>query len=255
MDYRVKEVADMVGISVRTLHHYDEIGLLNPAYVNEVGYRYYSDNELERLQQIMFFKELKFELQEIKEILDNPNFDRKKALEMQKDLLVKKRDRLDKIVISIEKTLESIEGGLEMNKKDMFKPFDMSEIENHKEKYAEETKKKYGDTDAYKESEEKIRNYTKYDWAVVMEKGGEIFSKIAANMDKGPEDSEIQELIGEYRQYITDSFYTCTLEIFRGLGELYVYDERFTKNIDKYAEGLSEFLKEAIAIYCDNVEK
>ncbi len=255
MDYRVKEVADIVGISIRTLHHYNEIGLLNPAYVNEAGYRYYSDNELERLQQIMFFKELKFELQEIKEILDNPSFDRKRALEMQKELLVKKRNRLDEIVKSIEKTLQSIEGGIKMNKKEMFKAFDMSEIEKHKEKYAEETRKNYGDTDAYKECEDKTNRYTKDDWAVIMEKGGEIYSKIAANMDKGPADPEIQKMIDGYRKYITDSFYTCTLDIFRGLGELYVNDERFAKNINKYSQGLAEFLKEAISIYCDNLEK
>lgn len=253
--YKVKEVADMVGISVRTLHHYDEIGLLKPETVTPAGYRLYSDKDLERLQQILFFKELDFDLKKIKEILDDPKFDRKRALELHMELLIKKRDRLNKIIECVENTLNSVERGIEMNKEDMFSAFDMSEIERHQEKYAEETKQKYGHTDAYKESMEKTSKYTKEDWARIMARSSEIYQELASLIDRSPDDEDVQRAVAKWRQHITDSFYNCTLEICRGLGELYVTDERFTKNIDKVKPGLAAFLKEAIDIYCDRAIK
>ncbi|MCX7921901.1 MAG: MerR family transcriptional regulator [Clostridia bacterium] len=255
MPYKVKEVADMVGISVRTLHHYDQIGLLKPESVNSAGYRLYTDHDLEKLQQVLFFKELGFSLQETKDIINSPGFDRKNALQNHKELLLKKRNRIDEIIKSVEKTIQSIEGGIEMDNKERFKAFDMSEIEKHQEKYAEETKQKYGHTDAYKESQKKTSKYTKEDWAAIMSRGDEIYKRIVSHMDKGPADPDVQQAVGDFRQHITDSFYTCTPEIFRGLGELYVSDERFTANIDKYKLGLAQFLRDAMHIYCDNLEK
>jgi len=252
--YKVKEVSNLVGVSVRTLHHYDDIGLLKPEFVTEAGYRLYSDKDLERLQQILFFKELDFTLQEIKDIIESPDFDRKKALSAHKKLLIEKKNRLERLVESIERTMESIEGGMEMSKKEMFDGFDMSEIEKHKEKYAEETKAKYGDSDAYKESVRRTSKYGKDDWAKIMAKGDEIHNKIAANMGKGPSNSTVQEGVAEFRQHITDSYYDCTVEIFSGLGYLYVQDERFTENLDKYKEGYGKFLSEAIHYYCDNIK-
>ena len=121
----------------------------------------------------------------------------------------------------------------------------------HKEKYAEEVKQKYGDTDAYKESSKKTSKYTKEDWVRIQAKAKEIDKKIAEGMDKGPSDTKVQEAIAEKRQYITDNYYNCTLEIFRGLGDLYVEDQRFTKNIDKERAGLAKFMREAMQIYCD----
>lgn len=254
MYYRIKEVADMVGVSIRTLHHYDQINLIKPKSVTPAGYRLYTEEELERLQQVLFFKELDFTLQEIKEILDSPDFDRKHALKAQRELLLKKKKRLEKIIKSVEKTIDSIEGGIEMNNNEMFDGLDMTEIEKHKEKYAEETKQKYGNSDAYKESMKKTSKYTKEDWARIMKRGEEINKRIAALMDKGPADAEVQQAVAQWRQYITDSFYTCTPEIFKGLADLYVDDERFTKNIDKYRPGLAQFLREAMHIYCDNLK-
>jgi DNA-binding transcriptional MerR regulator len=251
MSYKIKEVADMVGVSVRTLHHYDQIGILKPESVTTAGYRLYTEGDLERLQQVLFFKELDFNLQEIKEILDNPNFDRKHALKTHRELLIEKKKRLDKIIKSVDKTIDFIEGGIDMNKKEMFQGFDMTEIEAHKEKYAEETKQKYGDSDAYKESMKKTSKYKKDDWARINENSERIYSKIVANMDKGIADPEVQKAVHELRQQITDNFYNCTIEIFRGLADLYVCDERFTANIDKHKEGLAKFLSEAMHYYCD----
>lgn len=252
MSFKVNQVSKLVGASVRTLHHYDKIGLLHPEFVTAAGYRLYSDSNLERLQQILFFKELDFNLQEIKNIVDSPDFDRKKALEAHKNLLMEKKTRLEKLIESVDKTMEAIEGGREMSKKEMFDGFDMTEIEKHKEKYAEETKEKYGESDAYKESKRKTSKYSKEDWARIMIKNEEINKKIIANMDKGPADPIVQEGVAELRQHITDSYYNCTLEIFSGLGGLYVGDQRFTANLDKWKEGYAKFLSEAIHYYCDN---
>ncbi|AWB29630.1 MerR family transcriptional regulator [Clostridium botulinum] len=255
MHYKIKEVADMAGISVRMLHHYDKIGLLDPESVSDAGYRLYSDENLDRLQQILFFKELNFPLQEIKIILDSPNFNKKEALETHKQLLLEKKIRLEKIIQSVDKTISSIEGGIKMNKKEVLGAFDMTEIEEHQKKYSEEVKNKYGNTSAYKESNEKTSKYTKEDWNNIMKDWDIIYKKLANLMDKNPDDKEVQEYIHQFREHISKNFYDCTPEIFRGLGELYVNDERFTANIDKYKTGLSKFLREAINVYCDNIKE
>lgn len=256
MSYKVKMVSDMVGVSVRTLHHYDDIGLLKPKSVTEAGYRLYEEEDIQRLQQILFFKELDFDLQEIKKILDNPNFDRERALKLHRTLLLEKKKRIEKIIESVDKTIESIEGGIEMSKKDMFSGFDMSEIEKHKEKYAEEAKQKYGATDAYKESERRTSKYTKEDWARITKNQENIYRGLAELMSMGrmPSDSDVQDFVGKARQHITDNFYNCTPEIFRGLGEMYIADQRFTENIDKFKTGLAGFLSEGIKYYCDNLK-
>jgi DNA-binding transcriptional MerR regulator len=254
MPYKVKEVAALAGVSVRTLHHYDQIELLKPESVTPAGYRLYTDANLERLQQILFFKELGFDLQEIKRILDQPGFDRKGALQSHKQLLLEKKKRLEAIIRTVEKTIESLEGGTKMSKEEMFEGFDMAEIERHQAQYAEEAKQKYGHTDAYRESERRTSRYTEEDWARIQKKSEAIYRKIIAAMDRGPADPQVQEAVAEWRQHITDSFYDCTPEIFRGLGDLYAADERFKKNIDKHQEGLAAFAREAIHIYCDRLE-
>lgn len=251
MNYKVKEVADMVGISVRMLHHYDKIDLLKPESFSPAGYRLYTDKDLERLQQILFFKELDFSLQEIKVILDSPNFDRKSALETQEKLLIKKKERLEEIIKSVRKTIKSIDGGIEMNKKEMFKVFDLSQIEKEQEKYAEEVKQKYGNTSAYRESLEKTSNYTKEDWDSLQAEGDKLLNNIAALMDKEPSHPEVQKAVEALKQHITDNFYNCTPVIFRGIGDMYLHDKRIVEN----KEGLAKFLRDAIHIYCDNLEK
>lgn len=253
MPYKIGEIAEMVGISVRTLHHYDQIGLLKPESVSPAGYRLYSDRDLEKLQQILFFKELDFSLQETEEILNKPDFDRTQALRTHKELLQEKKKRLEALIMSVENTIQSIEGGRKMDHKEMFEAFDMSEIERHKEKYAEETRQKYGRSDAYRESMRKTSAYKKEDWAKITAKANEIYRKVIENMDRGPADPRVQEAVAELRQHITDNYYNCTPEIFRGLGDLYVGDERFTANIDKHQPGLAAFLREAMHVYCDNL--
>ncbi|WP_028593389.1 MerR family transcriptional regulator [Paenibacillus assamensis] len=249
--YKVKEVADLAGISVRTLHHYDSIGLLKPKKIEENGYRYYNDDDLERLQQILFFKELEVPLVEIQRIIDHPSFDRKHALVSHRSMMLQKKHRLERLIHTVEETLQSMKGAIAMTKEDMFEPFDMAEIEEHQKKYEQEVEEKYGHTDAYKESQEKTSTYTADDWKQIKHEWDSLYKQIAERMDKGPADEEVQALISEYRSLITANFYNCTLEIFRGLGDLYTSDPRFTKNIDKVKPGLSSFLQQAMHIYCD----
>ncbi|ARI78951.1 MerR family transcriptional regulator [Halobacillus mangrovi] len=253
--YKVREVADLAGISVRTLHHYDHIGLLNPVRTGENGYRLYGEEELARLQQILFFREMDFTLDKIKQILDNPDFDQEQALNTHRKILMEKRNRLDRIIDSVEQTLQALEGGRKMSNKDRFEPFDKSEMEAHQKKYEKEVKERWGGSDAYKESKKKAASYTEEDWKRIQEEGYEIDRQIIARMNQGPEDQEVQRLIGEKRQHITDNFYHCTPEIFRGLADMYVNDPRFTKNIDKLKEGYAAFLQKAMHAYCDQLEQ
>ncbi|WP_442601843.1 MerR family transcriptional regulator [Paenibacillus sp. KN14-4R] len=253
MTYKVKEVADIAGVSVRTLHHYDEIDLLTPQSVNQAGYRLYTEHELKRLQHILFFKEIGFSLEEIKRILDSPEFDQKQALLTHKELLEQKKKRLEDIIQTVNNTIEALEGGSQMSKQEMFEGFDMSAIEEHKNKYEAEAREKYGDStmDAVNK---RTNAYSKGDWSHIMGENERIYAKVIAGMDNGPDDPMVQEAVAALRQWITTNFYDCTPEIFYGLGDLYVMDERFTANIDKHKEGLAAFLREAMHVYCDNLK-
>ena len=250
---KVKQLAKLAGVSVRTLHYYDQIGLLSPAKINEKGYRLYSEDDLLRLQQILFFRELQFPLREIKEILEDEGFDHKKALVQHKHVLLEKKERLERIIHSVDQTLDSMSGGTYMSNRDRFEPFDRSKLEEHQKKYAKEVQERWGQTDAYKESQRKTSSYTEDDWKKIHQENEEIEQGIIERMDRGAGDPAIQKLIGDKRQHISDYFYQCTPEIFRGLGDMYVNDPRFQKNINKKQEGLAEFYQEAIRIYCDQL--
>ncbi|QYR21847.1 MerR family transcriptional regulator [Paenibacillus sp. sptzw28] len=254
MSYKVKEVSEWAGVSVRTLHHYDEIGLVVPEAVTGSGHRLYSDGNLERLQQVLFFREIGFSLHEIKRIIESPDFDRKRALAAHRELLLEKKKRLEDIIATVELTLQNADGGMIMSQEELFNGFDMKDIEEHKSKYTAESREKYGDAvmDAV---ESRTSKYTQEDWARIHERSGQTNAKIIAAMDRGPADPQVQEGVAELRQQITDYYYDCTPEIFRGLADLYVDDPRFTKNIDKNKPGYAAFLREAMIIYCDNLKK
>ncbi|MGM7700714.1 MerR family transcriptional regulator [Pseudalkalibacillus sp. Hm43] len=251
--YKVKDVSNIVGVSVRTLHYYDQIELLQPESITPAGYRLYTDRNLERLQQILFFKEIGFPLTKIKEILDRPDFDRMHALHAHKEILLEKKKRIEEMLSTVDQTIHSIEGGTKMNEEDMFKGFDMKEIEEHQKKYSDEAKQKYG-KEIVETAEKRTAKYTKEDWVRIQQENNDIYRKIADRMHAGPSDPEVQQAVSDWRQHITDHYYDCTLEIFRGLGDLYVNDERFTKNIDKFKPGLAAFMREAMHIYCDQQE-
>ncbi|TYS09955.1 MerR family transcriptional regulator [Bacillus subtilis] len=253
MKYQVKQVADIADVSIRTLHHYDDIQLLNPSTVTDAGYRLYSDSDLERLQQILFFKEIGFRLDDIKKLLDHPNFDRKEALQSQKDMLMKKKQRMEEMIQTIDRTIQSIEGGEQMNKRDLFAGLSMKDIGEHQQTYADEVRKLYGKEIA-EETEKRTSAYSADDWRTVMAEFDSIYRRIAARMEHGPGDAEVQAAVGAFRDHICHYHYDCTLDIFRGLGEVYITDERFTDSINQYGDGLAAFLREAMIIYCDYQE-
>ena len=240
---RISEVAKLTGITVRTLHYYDEVGLLKPSEITEAGYRLYSREDLEILQQILFFRELDFPLSQIKEIMNNPNYDKEEALIKQKELLIQQRQRIEGLIKLIEKR---IEGDNNMS----FKEFDMNEIEENKKKYAKEVKERWGTSKAYEESEKKTSSYNKEKWGDINQETSEIFKGFAELRNSDPGSEEVQELVRRWQKYITDNFYTCTNEILSGLGLMYVEDERFKENLDKNGEGTAKLMAEAIKIYC-----
>lgn len=238
----VKEVSRLCGVSVRTLHYYDEIGLLRPGNLSEAGYRIYGEEELLRLQQILFFRELGFPLKQIRAIMQEPSFDTQDALQKQRELLALKRDRILGLLRLIDNTLK---GEHTMS----FHEFDESALETARKKYADEVKERWGNTAAYEQSEERAALYQKEDWARIEGEANKIFEKFAEHMDLPPSDPKVQALVGEWQQHITESYYECTDEILAGLGEMYTADERFKKNLDAHAKGLADFMAQAIKHY------
>lgn len=237
---RVKEVADLVGISVRTLHHYDEIGLLTPEKTTETGYRIYSDENLETLQQIIFFKELDFPLKKIKEIMNSPSFDRHEALELQHKMLLEKKRQLEKMIRTIEKTIQHSKGEIYMSNQEKFEGFDFSH-----NPYEQEARKKWGDK-VVDQANKKVKNMTTFE----QERFNEIYRNLATLRHLSPDSKEVQEGIDEWYQFL-NKMGGYSLETFKGLGQMYVDDERFTKNIDRFGEGLAAFMRDAMAVYAD----
>ena len=251
--YKISEVAKLSKITVRTLHYYDEINLLSPSVDNN-GYRLYSDYDIEKLQQILFFRELEFSLKEIKEIINSPLFNRKKALLSHRDILIKKKNRLEKIIETVNKSLNEIEKEVVMSKEEMFNGFSMKEINECKNKYAKEVKNKYGNTKAYTESK-KVDNYSKEKWEEIINEANEIYIELSNHLGESPESECVQNLVEKWRNHISKNYYNCTLEIFEGLSDMYVYNERFTENIDRFGKGLADFLSKGIKVYCSKRKK
>lgn len=237
----VKQVSKLTGISVRTLHHYDAIGLLKPAKVTEAGYRLYDDTALERLQNILLFRELQFPLKEIKSILDDPDFDPSEAIQQQIKLLELQRNHIERL-ISFAREIQK-KG---VNKMD-FNVFDKTEIEN----YSAEVKSKWGSTKAYEEYEQRNSEKSNSELAETANRFMSVFEAIGSLKHLSPSDKKVQEKIRELQSFITDNYYNCTDEILKGLGQMYVNDERFKRSIDEAGgEGTAEFVRQAILVYC-----
>ena len=244
MKMQINEFAKLTGVSVRTLHYYDEIRLLKPAFVDEQnGYRFYDENSLLRMQEILFYRELDFELKSISVILSSPNYDKKKALAEQRKLLILKKERLERIIDALD--------GAQKGKITM-KVFDNSDYETARKQYEAEVKQRFGNTDAYKEHTEKTANYTADKWQEVNDGLMSVFTKFAECLNDGntADSVEAQAHVKELQDYITDNYYTCTNEILAGLGKMYIADERFKNNIDKHTVGTTEFVSKAIKVYC-----
>ena len=237
----VHEVAKLTGITARTLHYYDEIGILKPTRLTEAGYRMYDDTALSRLQSILLFRELEFPLKEIKAILDSPNFDASEAISQQIELLELKCKHIEELIIFAREIQNK--GITTMN----FEVFGKSEIE----KYKAEIKAKWGNTKEYQDYRQKdiARNGGSY--SKIANELMTIFSELGKLKHLTPNADEVQNGIAAIQKFITDNCYECTNKVLSGLGEMYVDDERFRNNIDNAGgDGTADFVKQAIVVYC-----
>ena len=237
----VKEVSKLTGVSVRTLHHYDAIGLLPPSHVTEAGYRLYDDQALEKLHTILFLRQLEFPLKEIRQILSSPDFDPVEAVQQQIRLLQLKKEHLEKL-ISHAKMIQKT-GVIPMN----FKPFDTSKIDE----YSAQAKARWGATEAYREYEQKTKGQTKEQ---MQSTGGDlmdIFARMGTIRHTDPASPEAQAMVKALQDFITAHYYTCTKQILQGLGMMYIAGDSMTENIDAAGgEGTADFSHRAIEIYC-----
>ena len=240
--YTVHEVSELSGVSVRTLQHYDNIGLLRPARRTSAGYRLYDDAALEQLQQILLFRELEFPLKEIKRIVEAPDFDKEKALDQQIELLTLKKERMQKLIGLAKRLKDKGVGTLD------FKAFDTSKMDE----YAARAKAEWGATPEYREFEERDRMRTPDQQQEAMAQMMGLFVEFGVMKDSAPDSPEAQAQVKKLQGFISANFYQCSDEVLAGLGQMYGAGGEFTENIDTAAgEGTAEYAARAIAAYCE----
>ncbi len=244
MGYTVGKVAEYAGVTVRTLHHYDEIGLLSPSDRSRTGYRRYDDADLERLQQIMYYRELGFSLEEIATILDDPQADAGTHLRRQHELLSERIAKLRKMVYAIEFAMEADKVGIKLTPEERFEVFGDFDPDKH----ADEAKERWGDSETYRESMRRAGRYTKEDWLRITQEMQEWSARIVEIMDAGEpaEGPAAMELAEEHRQHISRWYYECVYEIHTNLADMYVADERFEAFYESIKVGLARYLHDAI---------
>ena len=247
----VKQVSELTGVSIRTLRYYDSIGLLSPADHSESGYRLYDDADLEKLQQILLFRELEFPLKDIVRIVSSPDFDRSKALEQQIELLELKRQHLDDLITFARGIkLLGVNYAVKKNKND-FSVFDKSKLDE----YSRRAKQQWENSPIYKEFAEKSSKRTEDEEISLAQRTMELFTEFGAMRDRDPADDEVQVQVKKLQEFFCENFYNCTNEILSGLGKMYAGGGEFTENIDKAGgKGTAEFVNRAIEIYCGNIE-
>jgi MerR family transcriptional regulator, thiopeptide resistance regulator len=244
--FTVKKLADLAGISVRTLHYYDQIGLLKPGSYSQNGYRQYDEEDMVRLQQIMFFRELEFGLDEIKKIMSRPDFDVLVALQSHHILLAQKAARLNELLATVEKTIRKMKGEIQMEIKEYYQGFSDEQIE----KYRDEVRRRWGE-DTLKKSEARITGMGKEKFAALQAEGKEIFMAISLNISRGAECPEVQEQISKWRSWL-ENFSSYSDEAVLGLGRVYSQHADFAAFFRKIHPELPEFLTRAIEYYCAN---
>lgn len=249
MEYTVQKLAQMAGVSSRTLRYYDEIGILKPARTNSSGYRIYGQQEVDRLQQILFYRELGISLDQIKEIISAPAFDAADALKEHREKLLEKRKQLDLLITNVEKTIASAEGRTTMSDKEKFEGFKKKMIEDNEEQYGKEIREKYGDETVDK-SNAKLMNMTQEEHEAVTKLAEEVNTALAEAMQTGDPAGELAQKAADlHKRWITFYWSEYSKEAHAGLAEMYVADERFKAYYDKIRPGAAEFLRDAINIY------
>ncbi len=245
--YTVQQLAHLAGVSVRTLHYYDQIGLLKPSARSAAGYRQYGEADLLRLQQILFFKELAFPLADIQAILDDPGFDQVQALHDHQRLLQAEADRLAQLLKTIEKTISKLtEDNMSMTDEELYEGFTPEQIE----RYTREANAHY-DPQIVAESNRRVRNMSKAQWQAVKAEGGAVAQQLADLMDKSPEDATVQAAIARHYAWV-DNFWHPTAAAYRGLGQGYAEHPEFRAFYEKYRPGLADFMCAAMSYYADH---
>ncbi|MEU9483907.1 MerR family transcriptional regulator [Streptomyces decoyicus] len=244
MSYSVGQVAAFAGVTVRTLHHYDEIRLLLPGERNHAGHRRYGEDDLDRLQQILFYRELGFPLEEVAALLDDPDADPQEHLRRQHDLLTGRIGRLQEMAAAVEHAMEARRMKVRLTPEEKFEVFG----DFDPDAYAAEAEERWGGTDAYKESQRRAAAYTKDDWKRLTAEFDALHRAMADLLAQGvPADSEAaMDVAEEHRRFISGAHYDCTYEAHSGLGEMYVTDERFTATYEAIRPGLAVYMRDAM---------
>jgi DNA-binding transcriptional MerR regulator len=249
MEYTVQKLAQLAGVSGRTLRFYDEIGLLKPARMNSSGYRIYGKDEVDRLQQILFYRELGFPLDKIQDIIHSPSFDKIKALKEHYLLLLDKKDQLDVLIRNVEKSIASQEGSIVMSDKEKFEGFKQKLIEDNETKYDKEIREKYGD-EVVNQSNQKVKNMTQADYDEVTRLEKEVIDGLLQAYKTGDSASTIaQNAVDLHRKWLSFYWQEYSKEAHMGVAQMYVEDERFKNYYDKHQPGLAEFLRDAVKEY------
>ncbi len=250
MEYTVNKLAKLAGVSTRTLRYYDEIGLLKPARVSSNGYRIYGQKEIDRLQQIMLYRELDLPLEDIKNILDEKSFDGEKALQNHLTALLVKRERIDLLINNVEKTIKALKGETTMSNKEKFDGFGQKLVNENERRYGKEIREKYGD-EAVERSNAKVSGMTKEQYAEVEKLSKELNDMLRAATELGDPASELaQEVCEKHKKWLCYYWGEYSKEAHLGLAQMYVDDPRFTEYYDKIAKGAAKFLRDALQIYC-----
>ena len=246
--YTIKVIADLAGVTTRTLRYYDQLGLLIPAEIGENGYRYYDHDSLLRLQQVLYFRELEVPLKEIKHLLNHPDFQLSSSLENHRAALRDQVQRLNKLLATLEKTISSLQGEGKMSEKEYFEGCDET-------RYEDETRERWGQMPQYAESQRKWSSYTKEQKEKIKIEGGKIAERmVTENPDVSTDDPDVQVAVGEYYDYLNKYFYTCDVGFLRSLADMWVQDPRFAVNYERVRKGGAAFVREAVHIYCDHLQ-
>lgn len=249
MEYTVQKLGRLAGISIRTLRYYDQIGILEPARINSSGYRIYGQAEVDKLQQIMFYRELGLPLNQIKELVNSPTFDENKALKEHHEQLLDRRKQLDALIANVEKTIAQKEGRTTMTDQEKFAGFTKKLVEENEQKYGKEIREKYGD-DVVDRSNQKLMGMTAEQYDEMKRLENEVLAALGAALQTGdPASEEAQKAADLHRQWLSFTWNAYSKEAHAGLAQMYVEDERFKAYYDAVQPGMAEFLRDAIGVY------
>ena len=249
MSYTVGQVARLTGVTVRALHHYDEIGLLSPSERTTAGYRRYTEADLDRLQHILAYRELEFPLDRIAAMLADPDANMVSHMRRQHSLLTKRVGHLHRMIAALERLMEAHAMGYNLT------PDERTEVwgDFRPEQYEAEVEERWGDSDAYRQSQQRAKSYSKQDWLTIKQESEATGQRLVTAMNAGISvtSAEAMDLAEEHRRHISRWFYDCSHEMHRGLGQMYVDDPRFTATYEAMAPGLAVYLRDAIAANAD----